>query len=193
MRCRARSSSRGGPLSTTTRASRPMAPNRASTRSRDMTLVTSNASARSRGRLEPSSGKIPAFVVACGSQGARNGVGSLRAVRVAAFDLGSNSFHLIVAEVRAEGSFEPIITEKEMLRLGDLVGRHGRIPDDAADAAVAVVRRFRQLADAAGADEVVACGTSALRRAANGGGGGGRLAAPAGGGGGGGKGDPESR
>jgi exopolyphosphatase/guanosine-5'-triphosphate,3'-diphosphate pyrophosphatase len=96
-------------------------------------------------------------------------VGSLRRVRVAAFDLGSNSFHLIVAEVRAEGSFEPIITEKEMLRLGDLVGRHGRIPDDAADAAVAVVRRFRQLADAAGADEVVACGTSALRRAANGG------------------------
>ena len=90
-------------------------------------------------------------------------------MRVAAFDLGSNSFHLIVAEVRAEGSFEPIITEKEMLRLGDLVGRHGRIPDEAADAAVAVVRRFRQLADAAGADEVVACGTSALRRAANGG------------------------
>jgi exopolyphosphatase/pppGpp-phosphohydrolase len=85
-------------------------------------------------------------------------VGSLRRVRVAAFDLGSNSFHLIVAEVRAEGSFEPIITEKEMLRLGDLVGRHGRIPDEAADAAVAVVRRFRQLADAAGADEVVACG-----------------------------------
>lgn len=90
-------------------------------------------------------------------------------MRVAAFDLGSNSFHLIVAEVQAEGSFEPIITEKEMLRLGDLVGRHGRIPDDAADAAVSVVRRFRQLADAAGAEEIAACGTSALRRAANGG------------------------
>lgn len=96
-------------------------------------------------------------------------VGSLRGVRVAALDLGSNSFHLIVAEVLAEGSFETIITEKEMLRLGDLVGRHGRIPDEAADAAVAVVRRFRQLADAADAEEIAACGTSALRRAANGG------------------------
>jgi exopolyphosphatase/guanosine-5'-triphosphate,3'-diphosphate pyrophosphatase len=94
---------------------------------------------------------------------------SLHAVRVAAFDLGSNSFHLIVAEVHPEGSFEPIITEKEMLRLGDVVGRHGRIPDEAADAAVAVARRFRQLAEAAGAEEIAACGTSALRRAANGG------------------------
>src|SRR5215211_6054728 len=90
-------------------------------------------------------------------------------VRVAAVDLGSNSFHLIIAEVQSGGAFEPIITEKEMLRLGDLVGRHGRIPDDAADAAVAVARRFRQLADAAGTEEMVACATSALRRAANGG------------------------
>jgi exopolyphosphatase/guanosine-5'-triphosphate,3'-diphosphate pyrophosphatase len=89
-------------------------------------------------------------------------------VRVAALDLGSNSFHLIIAEVHP-GGFEPIIGEKEMLRLGDLVGRHGRIPDEAADAAVAVVRRFRQLADAAGVEEIVACATSALRRAANGG------------------------
>ncbi len=73
----------------------------------------------------------------------------------------------MIAEVHP-GGFEPIIGEKEMLRLGDLVARHGRIPDEAADAAVAVVRRFRQLADAAGAVEIAACATSALRRAANG-------------------------
>lgn len=90
-------------------------------------------------------------------------------MRVAAVDLGSNSFHLIIAEVLAGGTFEPIIREKEMLRLGDLVGRHGRIPDDAAAAAAGVMRRFRLLCDAAGAGEIVACGTSALRRAANGG------------------------
>lgn len=93
---------------------------------------------------------------------------TLRSVRVAAMDLGSNSFHLIVADVQP-GGFEPVVTEKEMLRLGDLVARHGRIPDAAADAAVAVVRRFRQLAESADANEVVACATSALRRAANGG------------------------
>jgi exopolyphosphatase/guanosine-5'-triphosphate,3'-diphosphate pyrophosphatase len=89
-------------------------------------------------------------------------------VRIAALDLGSNSFHLVVAEVQP-GGFEPIVTEKEMLRLGEVVARHGHIPAAAADAAVASVRRFRQLAEAAGAVEVVACATSALRRAANGG------------------------
>jgi len=88
-------------------------------------------------------------------------------MRLAAMDLGSNSFHLVIAEVHP-GGFEPIIGEKEMLRLGDIVGRHGRIPDEAADAAVAVVRRFRQLAEAADAVEIAACATSALRRAANG-------------------------
>lgn len=90
-------------------------------------------------------------------------------MRVAALDLGSNSFHLLVAEAHAGGTFEPLLAEKEMLRLGDLVGRHGRIPEEAAAAAVAVVRRFRRLAEAVGAQEIVACGTSALRRAANGG------------------------
>jgi len=89
-------------------------------------------------------------------------------VRIAALDLGSNSFHLVVAEVQP-GGFEPIATEKEMLRLGEVVARHGHIPVAAADAAVAAVRRFRQLAEAAGAVEVVACATSALRRATNGG------------------------
>ena len=93
----------------------------------------------------------------------------MRAVRVAAVDLGSNSFHLIIAEVLPGGAFEPVSREKEMLRLGELVGRHGRIPDEAAVAAAGVMRRFRRLCDAAGTDEIVACGTSALRRAANGG------------------------
>jgi exopolyphosphatase/guanosine-5'-triphosphate,3'-diphosphate pyrophosphatase len=89
-------------------------------------------------------------------------------VRIAALDLGSNSFHLVVAEVHP-GGFDPVVAEKAMLRLGEVVARHGHIPEAAADAAVAAVRRFRQLAEAAGAIELVACATSALRRAANGG------------------------
>src|SRR6476469_9122337 len=84
-------------------------------------------------------------------------------VRIAAVDLGSNSFHLVVAEVRADGTFEPLVREKEMLRLGDVVSREGLITPDAADAAVQTMRRFRMLAEAAGATEVLACATSALR------------------------------
>ncbi len=89
-------------------------------------------------------------------------------MRIAAVDLGSNSFHLVVAEVRADGTFEPLVSEKEMLRLGDVVSREGLITPAAADAAVQTVRRFRMLAEAAGATEILACATSALRSASNG-------------------------
>jgi exopolyphosphatase / guanosine-5'-triphosphate,3'-diphosphate pyrophosphatase len=89
-------------------------------------------------------------------------------MRIAALDLGSNSFHLLVADVHPDGTFEAVAREKEMLRLGDDVTRHGRISDAAADRAVAAVRRMRQLADAMNATEVIAKATSALRSAANG-------------------------
>ena len=75
-------------------------------------------------------------------------------MRIAALDLGTNSFHLLVADVHPDGGFEPIATEKAMIRLGDVVSRHGRITDAATDVAVATVRRFRLLAEAAGATEL---------------------------------------
>jgi exopolyphosphatase/guanosine-5'-triphosphate,3'-diphosphate pyrophosphatase len=89
-------------------------------------------------------------------------------MRIAALDLGTNSFHLLVAEVQADGGFTPLVREKEMLRLGDHVSREGRIPPDAAEQAIATVRRMKMLADAADAPEIVACATSAIRLAENG-------------------------
>src|SRR6476646_6826461 len=89
-------------------------------------------------------------------------------MRVAAADLGSNSFHLVIADVHADGSFTPLSGEKEMLRLGDGVSREGMITPEAADAAVATMRRFRLMAEAAGATEFLACATSALPTASNG-------------------------
>src|SRR5215831_15190556 len=92
----------------------------------------------------------------------------IRRVRIAALDLGTNSFHLLVADVRSDGEFEALTREKAMIRLGDVVAREGRITADAADGAVDTVRRFKLLADAAGATETHACATSAIRQAANG-------------------------
>jgi len=89
-------------------------------------------------------------------------------VRIAALDLGTNSFHLLVADVQPDGHFEALARDKAMIRLGDVVSRHGRVTDAAADVAVATVRRFKLLADAAGATELHACATSAIRQAANG-------------------------
>src|SRR5256885_4171285 len=89
-------------------------------------------------------------------------------MRIAALDLGTNSFHLLIADVHPDGSFSPLAREKEMLRLGDSVSREGFIPPEAADVAVATVRRMKMLAEAADATEIVACATSAIRLAANG-------------------------
>src|SRR5262249_46966085 len=83
-------------------------------------------------------------------------------------DLGSNSFHLLVADVHLDGTFTAVAREKEMLRLGDEVGRLGRIPPATADRVIATIRRLRGLADALGAREVIAKATSAIRTAANG-------------------------
>ena len=52
-----------------------------------------------------------------------------------------------------------------MLRLGDRVGREGLIGEDAFEQAVETVRRFRSIAEAEGATEIVALGTAALREA----------------------------
>ena len=89
-------------------------------------------------------------------------------MRIAALDLGSNSFHLLVVEARLDGSFVPLATEREMLRLGDLVALTGSIGESAAKRAVEVVRTFRAVADAQRADEIVAVGTAALREATDG-------------------------
>jgi exopolyphosphatase/guanosine-5'-triphosphate,3'-diphosphate pyrophosphatase len=89
-------------------------------------------------------------------------------MRIAALDLGTNSFHLLIADVHPDGSFTPLAREKEMLRLGDSVSREGFVPTEAADLAVATVRRMKLLAEAADATEIVACATSAIRLAANG-------------------------
>jgi exopolyphosphatase/guanosine-5'-triphosphate,3'-diphosphate pyrophosphatase len=86
-------------------------------------------------------------------------------VRIAALDLGSNSFHLLVADAHPDGTFEPLVREKEVLRLADNVTRDGRIGETAAAEAVEVVSRFRALAESVDARELVACATSALREA----------------------------
>ncbi|GAC1534184.1 MAG: Ppx/GppA phosphatase family protein [Marmoricola sp.] len=89
-------------------------------------------------------------------------------MRIAALDLGSNSLHLLVVEARADGTFEPLCQEKEMLRLGDVVSRTGRVTEAALATLLVTVGRFAALAEANGAQEVVARATAALRDADNG-------------------------
>lgn len=83
-------------------------------------------------------------------------------IRGAVLDLGSNSFHLLVADI--DGStVHPVRREREMLHLGRAIARHGSIPVDLAVRAVATVERLADLARRSGAEQLVAVGTEALR------------------------------
>ena len=90
-------------------------------------------------------------------------------MRIAAIDLGSNSFHLVVVDASKPGSLEALLRDKEMLRLGDVVSREGRVTPAALARVIATIRRFKSLADGQGVTELAACATSAIREADNGG------------------------
>jgi exopolyphosphatase/guanosine-5'-triphosphate,3'-diphosphate pyrophosphatase len=90
-------------------------------------------------------------------------------MRVAAIDIGTNSIHMIVVQLRPDLSFEVIDREKEMVRLG-AGGLDGRaLTPEAMHAALQVLSKFRRLAESHKVDEVIAVATSATREAENGG------------------------
>lgn len=88
-------------------------------------------------------------------------------VRVAVYDLGSSSFHLMVVDASRDGMLAPVLRRRSFLHLGTEVARTGGVPADRAAAAVRTVRRLRTAADEAGVDVTVALATAALRDAEN--------------------------
>src|SRR4026209_2638003 len=90
-------------------------------------------------------------------------------MRIAAIDIGTNSIHMIVVQIRPDLSFEVIDREKEMVRLG-AGGLDGRaLTPEAVHAALQVLSKFRRLAESHRVDEIVAVAPSATREAENGG------------------------
>lgn len=85
---------------------------------------------------------------------------------VAAIDLGTNSFHLVVARPTGNNRFEVLDREKEVVRLGSGSGDMKELHPDAIERGVAALARFRRIVDSAGA-ELHAVATSAVREATN--------------------------
>ncbi len=85
---------------------------------------------------------------------------------LAAVDIGTNSVHMVVARVSANGGVEILEREKEMVRLGRSGGDMKELSADAIDRGVAALRRCKSVADAHGA-ELAAVATSAVREAEN--------------------------
>ena len=90
-------------------------------------------------------------------------------MRIAALDLGSNSFHMIVVEARPDGSFAPLSGSGRCCGSATSSPATASSAGQATDAAIAVVSRFKAIAEANGAEEIIALGTSAIREALDGG------------------------
>jgi exopolyphosphatase / guanosine-5'-triphosphate,3'-diphosphate pyrophosphatase len=85
----------------------------------------------------------------------------------AAVDIGTNSFHLIIAKINQDGSLIVIDREREVIRLGSHKGEGlSLISPDEIEKGISVLSRFKRLAGMYNA-EIHAVATSAVREANN--------------------------
>ena len=90
-------------------------------------------------------------------------------LRIAAIDVGSNSIHMVVAQLDPDGGVTTLWRMKEPIGLGRLTFPSRRISADAMDRALATLARFKHAARNKAAEKIVAVATSAVREATNGG------------------------
>jgi exopolyphosphatase/guanosine-5'-triphosphate,3'-diphosphate pyrophosphatase len=85
---------------------------------------------------------------------------------LAALDIGTNSFHLVVARAVGGDRFETLTREKEVVRLGHGGGDMKEMSADAIERGIACLRRMCRIVDSYGAT-LRAVATSAVREAVN--------------------------
>ncbi len=90
-----------------------------------------------------------------------------RKMHVAVIDMGTNTFHLIIVELKGE-DFRVVFREKVAVKIGENGINEGRIIPEAVERAVSTLKRFKKTIEAYGVDQVSATATSAIRNAENG-------------------------
>lgn len=85
----------------------------------------------------------------------------------AALDLGSNSFHMVVAKY-ADGRVQIVDRIKEMVRLADGLDNERNLTEDTIERGIACLQRFGQRIQELPPQRVRAVGTNTLRQAKNG-------------------------
>ncbi|MDP4219280.1 MAG: Ppx/GppA phosphatase family protein [Bacteroidota bacterium] len=88
-------------------------------------------------------------------------------MRIAAIDLGTNSFHLVIADTKPNGSFRVVASEKEMVRLGESGADMKLLTEEAMERGIACLRRFKAIIAARKVKAIRAIATSAIREAEN--------------------------
>src|ERR1700691_965690 len=91
----------------------------------------------------------------------------LLTMRLGAIDVGSNSVHMIVADVSREGHIEVVDRVKEMVRLGRRSFTTGRLTAESMDLAVRALVNFKKLLRVRRVERLRAVATSAVREARN--------------------------
>jgi len=88
--------------------------------------------------------------------------------RIAAIDLGTNSFHAVLVDIYPDGSFRTIDKLKEMVILAEK-GMDNHLSEDAMQRGLDALKRIKFLCDSQQVEEIIAFATSAIREARNGG------------------------
>lgn len=88
-------------------------------------------------------------------------------MKLAAIDIGSNSIKLVVVDAASSDSFAVLARDKETVRLGHETLREGFLSPAAVERAADCVKRFRSIAEARGAERVLAIATASVRAASN--------------------------
>lgn len=87
--------------------------------------------------------------------------------RIAAIDIGTNSFHLVIIELLPDGKFKLLDKQREVMRLGISSGDNlNKISADETQKAIEILNQYKKLAEHYGAT-IRAVATSAVREAYN--------------------------
>lgn len=88
--------------------------------------------------------------------------------RIAALDIGTNSFHVVIVDVYSDGTYKSHDKYKEMVGLGDDIV-NGKLTDETMDRALSAMKKIQLLCEHQEVEEVIAYATSAVRETSNGG------------------------
>ncbi|MDT0648914.1 Ppx/GppA phosphatase family protein [Autumnicola edwardsiae] len=88
--------------------------------------------------------------------------------RIAAIDMGTNSFHAVLVDIYPDGSFRTVDKLKEMVKLGEK-GMDNYLSEAAMERGLEALKRIKFLCDRQNVEQILAYATSAIREAANGG------------------------
>ncbi len=89
--------------------------------------------------------------------------------KLAVIDVGSNSIHMVLAQILSDGSYQIVDRYKDVCRLGDGAFDRRRLSDEAMSRSLGVIRTLVTLARNKGFENIDAVATSAVREATNGG------------------------